>query len=65
MRRRPRLAQPQSAREAQPVTVVRAHPLAWATARELAGGDVHRLLIVDSSTVIVRNHHRKPGRGRA
>lgn len=48
---RPRVARQQ--RATRVVTKPVAHPLAWAAAMRLAGGDHHRLRVVDYTTVMV------------
>lgn len=52
-RRRPQSgpARPRSG----PVEIFRVNRVAWLTALGLAGGDAHRLTIVDANTVIVGN----------
>jgi hypothetical protein len=45
--------EPTQRRKPEPVTVTRPHPLAWAIALNLAGGDSHRLRIINATTVLV------------
>lgn len=50
---RTRLPSPVTARAAADVSVVKPHPLAWKRARQLADGDVRRLVVLRDGSVLV------------
>ena len=58
---RKKLAQQTSTPDAEPVTAVKPHEVAWRMALELAEGDVRRLVTRPDGSVTVANH---PQRGR-
>lgn len=59
MGRKTRLVQPSTKPPKQPVVRIAAHPLAWATALQIAGDDSYRLRVLPDGSVLVTNQPRK------